>query len=179
MSTAADSEHSGNSSAPEVSERIREVDISDSHVSFHLQDGRVITAPLAWSWRLREASAEERQNYEISPSGYGVHWPEIDEDLSARGLLRGTPARRPSKDPGFPGVEDSASPWSPEQLKRLREKLGMTQSDFGSRMGVRQATVSDWETGKQSPSPMARRLLDRIASSDRQVVGEDESGGDG
>lgn len=179
MNTAANNEHAGSSSIPEVSERIQEVEISDSRISFHLEDGRVIAAPLAWSWRLQEASPEERQNYEISPSGYGVHWPDIDEDLSARGLMRGSPARRPSGEPGSRGVDDSASTWSPEELKRLRKKLGMTQSEFGSRMGVRQATVSDWETGKQSPSPMARRLLDRIASSGRQLVGEDDSGGGG
>ena len=81
--------------APEVSERIEDVDVSDSNITFHLTDGRIVGVPLSWSWRLQEATPQERQNYEISPSGYGVHWPDVDEGLSARGALRGTPAPRP------------------------------------------------------------------------------------
>ena len=83
------------SPAPEVSERIEDVDVSDSNITFHLTDGRIVGVPLSWSWRLQEATPQERQNYEISPSGYGVHWPDVDEGLSARGALRGTPAPRP------------------------------------------------------------------------------------
>ena len=83
------------SPAPEASERIEDVDVSESNITFHLTDGRIVSVPLSWSWRLQEATPEERQNYAISPSGYGVHWPDVDEDLSARGALRGTPAPRP------------------------------------------------------------------------------------
>jgi DNA-binding transcriptional regulator YiaG len=157
MSTAVSDKPSG--PAPDVSERVEDVEVTNETIAFRLTDGRVIRVPLAWSWRLQEATPAERQNYEISPSGYGVRWPEIDEDLSARGLLRGTPARRPSATP----PAETPSDWTPGRIKRLREALGMAQSELADRMGVRQATVSDWETGKQTPSPMARRLLDRIA----------------
>jgi hypothetical protein len=51
--------------------------------------------PLAWSWRLSEATPQQRSNFEIIGEGQGIHWPEIDEDISAEGMLYGIPARRP------------------------------------------------------------------------------------
>ena len=119
-----------------------------------------MSVPLSWSWRLQEATPEERKNYEISPSGYGVHWPDVDEDLSARGALRGTPAPRP----GTASRADTPREWTPGRIQQLRKRLDMSQKELAKRMGVRQATVSDWQNGKQSPSPMARRLLDRLAA---------------
>lgn len=156
MSTAAT--HS--KSRPDVSEQIEHVDVTDAEITFHLADGRRVSVPLSWSWRLQEATPEEQQNYEISPSGYSVHWPGVDEDLSARGALRGTPAPRPRSAP----PADASSEWTASRIKRLRNRLGLSQAEFAERMGVRQATVSDWETGKQMASPMARRLLDHIAA---------------
>lgn len=149
----------------DASERIDDVRMieptgdDEGRIVFELADGRVVSLPLSWSWRLQEATPKERKHFEISPSGYGVHWPDVDEDLSARGALRGTPAPKPrsAPPPYMPGD------WSAPRVKQLRERLGLSQNDFAKRMGVRQATVSDWETGKQDPSRMARRLLDRIA----------------
>jgi hypothetical protein len=57
-------------------------------------DGRTITVPLAWYPRLLSATSEQRQNCETAGGGYGIHWPDIDEDLSTEGLLRGAPAPR-------------------------------------------------------------------------------------
>ena len=54
-----------------------------------------VSMPIAWSWRLAEATHEERANYQIIADGHGVHWPDVDEDISAEGMLYGTPARRP------------------------------------------------------------------------------------
>jgi DNA-binding transcriptional regulator YiaG len=159
MSTAVTADPADESPSPEVSERISGVEVSEEEITFELTDGRVVSVPLSWSWRLEEATPEERQNFEISPSGYSVHWPDVDEDLSARGALRGTPAPRPKSAP--PAEEPSE--WTPGRIKQVRENLGVSQGELARRMGVRQATVSDWETGKQSPSPMARRLLDRMA----------------
>jgi len=48
--------------------------------------------PLDWFPRLLHATSQERQNWEIAGAGYGIHWPDIDEDLSVEGLLRGAPA---------------------------------------------------------------------------------------
>jgi len=57
-----------------------------------LIDGRTIIVPLAWYPKLFEATPDERGNWKISGAGYGIHWPDVDEDLSAEGLLRGAPA---------------------------------------------------------------------------------------
>jgi hypothetical protein len=78
--------------------RIEYISISEDTISAHLLDGRTISVPLAWSWRLSEASPEQRANYEIIGDGQSIHWPEIDEDLSAEGMLYGIPAHRPPVD---------------------------------------------------------------------------------
>lgn len=57
-----------------------------------LMDGRTISVPLAWYPRLLHASAEQRAYWELCGGGYGIHWPDLDEDLSTEGLLRGAPA---------------------------------------------------------------------------------------
>ena len=61
----------------------------------HLVDGRTISVPLIWSWRLAEATEKQRQHFEIIGDGQGIHWPDIDEDISVEGMLYGSPARRP------------------------------------------------------------------------------------
>jgi hypothetical protein len=77
--------------------RVKDVTVTDELITFHLADGRVISVPLAWSWRLTEATAAQRANFEIIGDGVGVHWPDVDEDLSVEGMLHGVPARRPKK----------------------------------------------------------------------------------
>ncbi|MFH0988492.1 MAG: helix-turn-helix transcriptional regulator [bacterium] len=52
--------------------------------------------------------------------------------------------------------------WSPERILSLREELELTQIEFAERVGVRQATISNWETGKKAPSPMGERRLEDI-----------------
>lgn len=78
--------------------RIATINISDDTITAELTDGRSISVPLVWSWRLANATAEQRKNFEIIGNGQGIHWPEIDEDISARGMLEGVPAR-PAKEP--------------------------------------------------------------------------------
>ena len=73
--------------------RIVDVQVTDESIIAHLADGRIISVPLAWSWRLSEATPEQRNHFEILGSGQGVHWPELDEDISASGMLYGSPAR--------------------------------------------------------------------------------------
>lgn len=75
--------------------RILTVEVPDDLIIAHLADGRMISVPLAWSWRLSDATAEQRQNFEIIGIGQGVHWPDIDEDISVLGMLAGTPAPPP------------------------------------------------------------------------------------
>jgi len=80
-----------------VEVRIKDIQITEDTITAYLTDGRMISVPLAWSWRLAEATPEQRANYEIIGDGHGVHWPDIDEDISAEGMLYGTPARRPKR----------------------------------------------------------------------------------
>ena len=84
------------STAANVEARIQSVSVSDDLISAQLTDGRTISVPLAWSWRLSEATPQQRSRFEIIGSGSGIHWPEIDEDISVDGMLRGIPARRPT-----------------------------------------------------------------------------------
>ena len=70
-----------------------EIPVNDDSVIAQLADGRSISVPLVWSWRLSDATPEERNNFEIIGNGLGVHWPDIDEDISATGMLYGIPAQ--------------------------------------------------------------------------------------
>ena len=75
-------------------ERVKDVHFTDDTVAVDLVDGRTIVVPLAWYPTLLEATPGQRENWRISGAGYGIHWPDIDEDLSTEGLLRGAPAAR-------------------------------------------------------------------------------------
>jgi hypothetical protein len=76
--------------------RIKEIKVTEETITAHLTDGHTIGVPLVGLWRLAEATPEQRANYEIIGDGHGVHWPDIDEDISAEGMLYGTPAPRPT-----------------------------------------------------------------------------------
>jgi hypothetical protein len=78
-------------------ERVADVSFSGHSLSVCLKDGRTITVPLAWYPKLLHASKAERRNWKVSGGGYGIHWPDLDEDLSTEGLLRGAPAPRPKR----------------------------------------------------------------------------------
>ncbi len=93
--------------------RIKDIDVTDDVIVAYLVDGRMISVPLAWSWRLSEASPEQRKHFEILGSGQGVHWPDIDEDISAAGMLYGVPAPAPR-------------PKSRTKRESLRPELAMT-----------------------------------------------------
>jgi hypothetical protein len=73
-------------------ERVVCVKFTKDTMSVDLWDGRTITVPLAWYPRLLGATTAQRKNWQIAGGGYGIHWPEIDEDLNTEGLLRGAPA---------------------------------------------------------------------------------------
>ncbi len=81
-------------SALAADERVVTVETSEDTLSVRLMDGRTISVPLVWYPRLLNATEEQRNNWVISGGGYGIHWPDIDEDLSTEGLLRGAPAPR-------------------------------------------------------------------------------------
>jgi hypothetical protein len=82
--------------AVNVDARIQTISVTEDTITAHLVDGRTISVPLAWSWRLSEATPEQRTRFEMIGSGSGIRWPEIDEDISVEGMLQGIPARRPT-----------------------------------------------------------------------------------
>ena len=78
--------------APAADLRVKAVAVDTDRLSVELMDGRAISVPLVWFPRLANATPEQRANFEVAGGGYGIHWPEIDEDLSTEGMLRGAPA---------------------------------------------------------------------------------------
>jgi len=74
--------------------RVKGVKITEDMLTVGLMDGRRISMPLSWYPRLAEATPEQRANWKIAVGGYGTHWPDINEDLSTEGLLRGAPCPR-------------------------------------------------------------------------------------
>ena len=79
-------------------ERVMDVTVDEDSLTVALMDGRAISVPLAWYPRLLHASPAQRQNWKVAGAGYGIHWPDVDEDLSVEGILRGAPAPRAQRD---------------------------------------------------------------------------------
>ena len=105
------------STAVSVESRIDHVVVTEETITAHLVDGRVISVPLAWSWRLADATPAQRANWQLIGDGHGVHWPDVDEDLSADGLLNGVPARRPRRSAAQQPPANTYQP-SPRQVRR-------------------------------------------------------------
>lgn len=79
-------------SGSKAGERVADVRFDDDTMSVDLADGRTIIVPLAWYPRLLDATAPQRRNWQACGGGFGIHWPDIDEDVSTNGLLAGAPA---------------------------------------------------------------------------------------
>jgi len=87
-------------STPKAGEQVTAVRVSEDTLTVELLDGRSISAPLAWFPRLLHATDSQRQNFQVFAAGFGIHWPDVDEDISVQGLLAGAAA---------PGVRVSAA----------------------------------------------------------------------
>ena len=81
-----------NISAKLTDERVLDVRCDEHSLIVDLMDGRTISVPLAWYPRLLHATPEARSRWETCAGGHGIHWPDVDEDLSTEGLLRGVRA---------------------------------------------------------------------------------------
>ena|SRR6266478_2136832 len=90
--------------------RVLNVLVTDDTLSVDLEDGRTVSVPIGWYPRLASGTDSERSNFEISGAGYGVHWPDLDEDIGVEGLLLG---KRSSESP------NSFEQW----LNRRKERL--------------------------------------------------------
>ena len=84
------------SSDSKAGEAVRDVHFTEDDLIVDLVDGRTISVPLAWYPRLLHATPAQRQNWQKAGGGFALHWPDLDEDLSTEGLLRGAPAPRSS-----------------------------------------------------------------------------------
>ena len=93
---------------------IQHAAITEDTLTVDLADGRTISVPLAWYPRLQNGSRKERSNWRMIGKGEGIHWPDLDEDLSVEGMLRG---RRPT----WPGTVEA---WHEhlDEIRREREE---------------------------------------------------------
>jgi hypothetical protein len=82
-------EMNGIVSAPPALITPRAVAVSDDTLSVELEDGRTISVPIGWYPRLAYGTLTERNNFQIAGAGYGIHWPDLDEDIGVVGLLAG------------------------------------------------------------------------------------------
>jgi uncharacterized protein DUF2442 len=96
------------STAVSAETRIADIEVTDETIIARLVDGRVISVPLAWSWRLSDATPAQRANWQLIADGHGVHWPDVDEDISAEGMLNGIPAHRPPTRPHMTAPANTA-----------------------------------------------------------------------
>jgi hypothetical protein len=85
------------SSVVEAVPRAQDVLVTEDELTVSLVDGRRVSVPLAWFPRLLHASPAQRSNWQLLGDGEGIHWPDVDEDLSVAGILRGTPAPQKSR----------------------------------------------------------------------------------
>ena len=79
-----------------IESRIADLQVTASEITAFLVDGRNVSVRLAWSWRLSDATPAQRNHWELIGDGIGVHWPDVDEDISIEGMLQGAPAPRPA-----------------------------------------------------------------------------------
>ncbi len=72
--------------------RVAHVAVSDDTLTVELDDGRTVSVPLSWYPRLVHGTTEERQHWRLIADGEGIHWPDLDEDISVANLLAGKPS---------------------------------------------------------------------------------------
>jgi hypothetical protein len=111
--------------------RIQDAKVTEDEIVARLVDGRVISVPLAWSWRLSDATPRQRANLRLIGTGQGIHWPDVDEDISVEGLLHGVPAHRPR-------LTETAKRGRPARVtappnKRIQPTRGTRRAQAGGR----------------------------------------------
>lgn len=109
--------------ALDAAARARHVRVTRDELIVDLQDGRTVSVPLAWFPRLLHATARQRRRWELLGDGEGVRWPEVDEDLSVAGLLRGTPASQVESANERPAAYRVKQPSSRRQRTRSSRRL--------------------------------------------------------
>jgi DNA-binding CsgD family transcriptional regulator len=141
-------------------ERALAVEFSDDALSVSLRDGRVITVPLVWYPRLLNATSAQRENWKIAGGGYGLHWPDLDEDLSTEGLLRGAPAPKTSG----PDLRTEAGITLSKRERHIVLSIaeGLADKDIAARLRVSEATIQKY----------IQRILIKLDSQDRLAIAQ-------
>jgi len=103
--------------------RIKNITVNEETITAQLMDGRTISVPLAWSWRLSEATPKQRANWKIIGEGHGVHWPDIDEDISAESMLYGIPAPKPRSSSKLRLKSEKKKPTVNKGMQRITNKV--------------------------------------------------------
>jgi hypothetical protein len=88
------------------------VEVTEDALIVDLSDGRTISAPLAWYPRLLHGTPEERNNWRLIGKGEGIHWPDLDEDISVENVLLGQPSGESQR---------SFRRWLEERLRRSKQ----------------------------------------------------------
>ena len=78
--------------ADQLLSNVENVTVTEETLTVGISDGRTLSVPLAWFPRLLNASAAERSNWRLIGKGHGIHWEDLDEDISVEGLLIGKPS---------------------------------------------------------------------------------------
>jgi hypothetical protein len=120
-----------NTVAASIEPRIQEANVTEDEIVARLADGRVISVPLAWSWRLSDATPQQRAHFRLIGSGQGIHWPDVDEDISVEGMLHGVPARRPKS--AISPVPGKAARRQAPPNKRIQPTRGPRRVQAGGR----------------------------------------------
>lgn len=103
-----------NTLAIEISKSLIEsVSFTEDSLIADLSDGRTITLPLAWHPRLTHATVAERENWRLIGRGEGIHWPELDEDVSIENIIIGRPSGE---------TQRSINAWLNQRNKRTEER---------------------------------------------------------
>jgi len=103
--------------------RIKDINVTKDTITANFMDGRTISVPLAWTRRLSEATPKQRSNWEIIGDGHGVHWPDVDEDINAAGMLYGIPAPRPQVSSRLRLKSEEKKKMDSKGMQRIAKKL--------------------------------------------------------
>jgi len=104
------------------------VEVADDHLAVSLSDGREVTVPVSWYPRLSHARMEHRRVWELVGGGHGIHWPELDEDVSVDNLLLGQPSGESAQ---------SFLRWKEWYQRKLAEPLAAPNRRRADRVPVR------------------------------------------
>jgi len=152
-------------SLPNSGERVRDVHLTEDTLAVDLADGRTIIVPLAWYPRLLNATPEQRSHWKVSGAGYGIHWPEIDEDLSTEGLLRGAPAAAELSRQRQAGLGHTLTPKHDSEVVYTRKQRRIIDARLARALGdVRKGlTVGPFQTVDDAIASMKRQFKKRSA----------------